>query len=176
MAATTLDRALKAGICVLTVAFATVVAATVRETVVSAGDSAPAFSITTDDGRLVTPSNFGGRLLVLNFWATWCETCLVELPSLNQFAAQMKDSGVVVLAISVDTNEKIYRQFLERARPVFATARDPEADISTRFGTFQFPETYIINDKGKVLEKVVSNRDWMTPQVLSTVRGFLAGT
>ncbi|MEO7144750.1 MAG: TlpA disulfide reductase family protein [Bryobacteraceae bacterium] len=176
MKTSTLDWALKIGIGLLVAAFAGVVVETVRDRVVGAGDTAPKFSITTDSGRTVTQSDFGGRLLVLNFWATWCPPCIEEIPSLDRFAETMKGSGVVVLAVSVDSNEKAYRQFVGRVRPVFLTARDPDAAISSNYGTFQFPETYIIDSKGKVLEKVISNRNWMDSEVLTSVRGMLAGS
>lgn len=172
----TLDRALKAAIGLLVVAVAVVVVQTVRERKVSAGDVAPNFSITTDAGRTVTRSDFGGRLLVLNFWATWCPPCIEELPSLNQFAKTMKDRGVVVLAISADENANAYHRFLQRVPVSFETARDPHADISANYGTFLFPETYIIDTQGRVLEKVVSARNWMDPQVLNSVRSMLAGS
>ncbi|MGH9666928.1 MAG: TlpA family protein disulfide reductase [Bryobacteraceae bacterium] len=172
----TLDRALKAAIGLLIMAFAVIVVQTVRERVVTAGDTAPNFSIKTDTGRTVTRSDFGGRLLVLNFWATWCAPCIEELPSLNQFAKTMKDQGVVVLAISADQDAAVYRRFLQRVPVSFETAWDPHSDISADYGTFQFPETYIIDAQGKVLEKVISNRNWMDPEVVKSVRGMLAGT
>ena|SRR5579872_816684 len=175
MQSNTLDRALKVAICLLLLAFAGVVVETVRDRVVGAGDTAPDFSITTDSGQTVTRSNFGGRLLVLNFWATWCQPCIEEIPSLNQFAQAMKGQGVVVVAVSIDSNEAAYRQFLDRVHVSFLTARDPEANISSSYGTFQVPETYIIDSRGKVLEKVISNRNWMDPEVLNSVRSMLAG-
>ena len=76
------------------------------------GDTAPEFTITTDNGRTVSPPDFGGKLLVLNFWATWCPPCVQEMPSLNQFQKSLADKGVVVLGISVDKDEKAYKAFL----------------------------------------------------------------
>jgi len=67
-----IDKALRLGILVLTVALVAVVASTLRERLVVAGDSAPSFSVTTDTGRKISTSDFGGKILVVNFWATWC--------------------------------------------------------------------------------------------------------
>ncbi len=150
-----------------------VVSGTLEVRIINAGDTAPDFSIVTEQGRAVTRSDFGGKLLVLNFWASWCPPCISELPSLNQFAQEYKNQGVVVLGISIDKNERLYKNFLQQRQVAFATARDPEANISASYGTFQIPETYIIDRNGKVLEKVISDQDWMDPQFLARIKGML---
>jgi len=121
----------------------------------------------------MTPSDFGGKLLVLNFWATWCPPCIEELPSLNAFQQQFAGKGVVVLGISIDKDEKAYHDFLTRARVSFLTARDPEATISHEYGTFKVPETYIIDTKGKVVRKIISNTDWMNERMIQDVTSLL---
>ena len=83
-----LDVALKAGIGVLLAALAFVIVNSLRERITDVGDTAPSFSIVTDQGRRITPTSFGGRLLVLNFWATWCAPCVEEVPSLSAGLAQ----------------------------------------------------------------------------------------
>jgi len=169
----TLDRILIAAMVLLTASLVWVVYPTLDVRVIDAGDTAPNFSIVTESGRTMTRSDFGGKLLVLNFWASWCPPCIEELPSLNQFAQQYKDQGVVVLGISIDKNEHLYETFLKQRQVAFPTARDPEADISASYGTFQIPETYLIDRNGKVLEKVISNKDWMNPQFLARVKSML---
>jgi peroxiredoxin len=155
------------------VAFSWLVADTIRERVVEAGDKAPNFSITSDSGRTFTRSDFGGKLLVLNFWATWCPPCVEELPSLNEFQRMLADKGVVVLGVSVDTNLQAYQNFLRRTKVEFQTARDPEATISARYGTFKYPETYLINRDGKVVQKIVGPRDWTSPDMLDSLKPLL---
>jgi cytochrome c biogenesis protein CcmG, thiol:disulfide interchange protein DsbE len=168
-----IDRILIVAMLLLTAGLIFAVYPTLEVRVINAGDTAPNFSIVTESGRTVTRSDFGGKLLVLNFWATWCETCTVELPSLNEFAREYKDKGVVVLGVSIDKNPQQYQAFLKRRGVAFETGRDPETDISSSYGTFQIPETYLIDRSGKVLEKVVSNQDWMDPQFLSRVKSML---
>jgi len=167
------DYILLGAIALLAVALVWVVVPTLEPRIINAGDTAPEFSITTDSGRVVTRDNFGGKLLVLNFWATWCAPCIEEIPTLDAFQRQFAKQGVVVLGVSIDRNEKIYRRFLDRAQVSFQTARDPEANISASYGTFQVPETYIIDRSGKVIEKVISNQNWMNPEFLAGVRRFL---
>src|ERR1700730_5690159 len=130
------DLVIKTVICLLIGALAVVIASSMRERVIQVGDGAPEFTLTTEQGSRITPSSFGGRVLVLNFWATWCEPCVEELPSLNQFTRQTAGSGVVVVGVSADRNVQLYNQFRQRFHLAFQTARDPEADIAAGFGTY----------------------------------------
>ncbi len=167
-----IDKALRIGILVLTVALVAVLASTLRDRLVVAGDSAPGFEVTTDSGRKIAVDNFGGRVLVVNFWATWCPPCISELPSLNALAAELKGSGVVFLGISVDKDKAAYDKFLKKVKLNFETSRDPEAGISADYGTFKYPETYVISREGKVLEKFINEQPWMAPAIVARLRGY----
>jgi peroxiredoxin len=140
---------------------------------VEAGDKAPSFSITANNGQKLSQRDFGGKLLVLNFWATWCPPCVEEMPSLNQFAQAMAPSGVVVLGVSIDKNERLYREFLQRQQLQFKVARDPEENISSSYGTFKWPETYVIDRQGKVVQKYVGPRNWTDPEIVNSIRALL---
>ena len=167
------DRLLQGGIVVLLIALVGLLYNTMYERVVVVGDSAPSFSITADNGRTITPADFGGKLLLLNFWATWCPTCVEEIPSLDQLQRRLKDRGLVVLAVSVDKDEAAYKDFLNRFRVGFLTARDPERKINTEYGTVQYPETYIIDSKGKVVSKVISATNWTEDKMVNYVQSLL---
>jgi cytochrome c biogenesis protein CcmG/thiol:disulfide interchange protein DsbE len=168
-----LERAIQALIVMLLGVFVYVIFDSFHETVVVVGDSAPDFSITADNGRSITTSNFGGKILVLNFWATWCQPCLQEIPSLDEFQRRFAGSGVVVLGVSVDKDEKAYRDFLTRTRVSFLTARDPDNKINVDYGTLKFPETYIIDAKGKVLRKIINAQDWMSERMIQDMESLL---
>jgi len=167
-----IDKTLRIAVGLLTVALVAVVASTLRDNVVQAGDPAPDFSIQTAAGRSISTGNFGGKILVLNFWATWCPPCISELPSLNQMAAELKGSGVVVLGISVDKEKNAYDGFLKKVKLNFDTAHDPEGEIAFDYGTFKYPETYVIGRDGKVIEKFIADPDWMDPQILARLRSY----
>jgi cytochrome c biogenesis protein CcmG, thiol:disulfide interchange protein DsbE len=152
------DRLLRGAMVLLTVALVYVISTALHERIVVAGDEAPGFSVKADTGQTVSLPNFGGKVLVLNFWASWCPPCVQETPSLSQFAAAYKNKGVVVLGISVDKDEKAYKNFLQRFNPAFLTVR--EDTIHEEFGTYMYPETYIINAEGRVLRKIVEPGDW----------------
>lgn len=133
------------------------------------GDRAPDFSITTDRGKRISPSAFGGSLLVLNFWETSCVPCVKEMPSLSDFARRFRSEHVVVVAVAGDEDRQKYRRFLRDHRIRLETYRDPDRSISKRFGTYMFPETYIIQD-GRIIRKVVGGIDWMSDGITGFVR------
>lgn len=168
-----LDLFLKATIGLMVVALIYVASGTLEQRIVNVGETAPSFSITADNGKTITRSEFGGRLLVLNFWATWCPPCIQEMPSLDAFQEKMRAKGVIVVGVSVDKNDKTYQQFLNRAKVSFVTARDPEANISSSYGTFKYPETYIINADGKVVEKFVGPENWMDDAIIKRIEKLL---
>ena len=168
-----LDKLLLVSILLLAVGLVWVVSGTLEPKITNAGDTAPDFSIVTESGKTITRDNFGGKLLVLNFWASWCGPCIAEAPTLQEFGHELKPEGVVVLGISTDRNEALYRRFIERFGITFQTARDPESDISATYGTFLLPETYLIDRHGKVLEKVISDQNWMDPDFIARVRRML---
>ena len=167
------DRMLYGLVALMAVVLVWVVYGTLEPPVVNAGDKAPNFSVLTDRGRTITLEDFGGKLLVLNFWASWCAPCVQEAPSLNAFQRQFAGKGVVVLGVSIDTNEKQYKRFLDNFHINFDTARDPDATISSRYGTFEIPETYIIDSSGKVVEKIISNKDWTDPEFVAHIQKML---
>lgn len=172
MAKSMMDKALLVGVFLLFGGMAWLIADSIHETVVQPGDKAPDFTITTDQGQRISPRNFGGRALVLNFWASWCEPCVEEAPSLSELQKQTAASGVVVLAVSIDRNEKLYNQFRQRFQPAFQTARDPDANISASYGTFKVPETYIIDRNGRVVQKVIGAKNFMDSDVLDSLRSL----
>jgi peroxiredoxin len=137
------------------------------------GDRAPSFSITTDRGKRIPSDGPAGGLLVLNFWETSCVPCVAELPSLSAFADKYRSKQVVVVAVSGDEDPHKYTQFLCDHRIVVDTYRDPARRISKSFGTFMFPETYIVQD-GRIIRKVVGGIDWMNDDILSFIQKRLA--
>jgi thiol-disulfide isomerase/thioredoxin len=144
------------------------------------GDSAPGFRVKTENGAVMTPTNFGGKVLILNFWASWCAPCVQEIPSLNQIQKMFASQGLVVLGVNVDSKEDLYRNMLRRFQVTFQTVRDPQENINYRYGTYKVPESYIIDRNGKVLQKYAGLPDvngewkvWTDPQIVSYVRSLL---
>ena len=175
-----IDLAIKAATGVLLVALAFVIVYSVQDHVVGVGDSAPGFRVKTENGALMTPTSFGGKVLILNFWASWCAPCVQEIPSLNQIQKMFGSQGLVVLGVNVDSKEELYRNMLQRFQVTFQTVRDPQENINYRYGTYKVPESYIIDRNGKVLQKYAGLPDvngewkvWTDPQIVSYVRSLL---
>ena len=170
----TTDRSLRAALAVAVLVFLGVVAWAVYVPplhVEVAGERAPAFQIVADTGRMVSVPNFGGKLLVLNFWASWCPPCVEETPSLSQFAQDFAGRGVVVLAISVDSSAEAYQRFMQSYKPRFLTVRD--SLIHRSYGTFVYPESYIIDSTGKVRYKIPEGADWSSASLRSFISSML---
>lgn len=168
-----LDRILQGGIALMFVAFVSILYLSLHDNVVKAGDRAPDFSIKTDSGRTVTARDFGGKLLILNFWATWCPPCVDEVPSLEQLQHQLGSKGLVILGVSEDKDPQAYRAFLDRFKVTYLTARDPGVVIKPKYGTVQIPESYIIDQNGKVVEKIVGEANWVSERMLEHVQSLL---
>jgi peroxiredoxin len=168
-----LDRIIQTGILAMLCAFVGVLYLSLHDNVVKAGDRAPEFTIKADNGQTVTAKDFGGKLLILNFWATWCAPCINEVPSLNQLQRALGPDGVVVFGVSEDKDAQAYKDFLAKFGVSFLTVRDPSQSIKQKYGTLQIPETYLINRDGKVVEKVVSDADWSSERMIEHVKSLL---
>ena len=81
--------------------------------------------------------------------------------------------GLVVLGVSVDKDQKAYQDFLARFHVSYLTAMDPDQAINTKYGTVQFPESYLIDTNGKVVEKIVGEANWSSPQMVDDVKSRL---
>ena len=112
--------------------------------------------------------------MLLNFWATWCPPCIEEMPSLVQMQQRMKGRGVTVLAVSVDVDQNQYQRFLSEHNVNLLAVRDAEQKSNTLYGTFKFPETYVIDRNGVVRRKFIGAVDWTEPDVIEYL-GKLSG-
>jgi cytochrome c biogenesis protein CcmG, thiol:disulfide interchange protein DsbE len=128
------------------------------------GSNAPNFTV-QDSDRTVTLSQLHGQVVVLNFWATWCPPCVEEVPSLVEMQRRMKAKGVTVLAVSVDVDENAYRKFMKDHGVNLLTVRDPDQKSSGLYGTFKFPETYVIDRNGVMRRKFIGAVDWTEPEI-----------
>lgn len=128
------------------------------------GTAAPDFTV-KDDARSVSLHDLKGKIVVLNFWATWCPPCVEEMPSLVSLQSKMKDQ-VTVLAVSVDVDEGAYKKFLKDHGVNLLTVRDPDQKSNTLYGTFKYPETYVIDRNGVVRRKFIGPVDWTSPDIV----------
>jgi cytochrome c biogenesis protein CcmG/thiol:disulfide interchange protein DsbE len=128
------------------------------------GSNAPDFTVQDSDHK-ITLSQFRGQVVVLNFWATWCPPCIEETPSLVRMQARLKGKGVVVLAVSIDADDAAYHKFLKDYSVNMVTVRDESKKASSLYGTFGWPETFVIDRNGVVRRKFIGAVDWTSPEV-----------
>ena len=107
-----------------------------------------------------------GRVVVLNFWATWCPPCIDEMPSLERLHQALADRGVSVIAISVDERFSDVPAFVKKFDLTFSVLYDEGKRVSRKYQTFKYPETYILDREGRLKSKVVGPRDWAAPTVI----------
>jgi cytochrome c biogenesis protein CcmG/thiol:disulfide interchange protein DsbE len=130
------------------------------------GSPAPNFTVQDSDHK-ITLSDLRGKVVVLNFWASWCVTCQEETPSLQQLQKRMAGRGVMVLGVSWDEDPDLYHKFLKDHNIDFVTVREGDPKTGNMYGTVKIPETYIIDRKGIVRRKFISSVDWNDPEIIS---------
>ena len=129
---------------------------------------APDFTLADFAGRNVTLSSLRGRAVLVNFWFTKCEPCVVEVPSFEKLAVAEKKRPFTMLAVSVDEDWPTVRSFFHEGTPL-TVLLDADKKVPARYGTDKFPETFVIDKDGKVLYYVVSDRDWSSPAMKACI-------
>ncbi len=128
------------------------------------GNPAPGFTI-TDSQHTVTLEQFRGKPVILNFWATWCPPCIEEMPSLVQLHKELGNK-VTIIAVSEDADEAAYQQFVRDHNVDLLTVRDTRQTTNEAYGTFKFPETFIIDRNGKIVRKFIGATNWTSPDIV----------
>ncbi len=131
------------------------------------GKPAPDFTI-SDSTRTVRLQDYRGRIVLVNFWATWCAPCIEELPSLQALQKQMPQ--IVVLAVSIDDDVDAYHRFLTDHQVSLLSVNDPEQHANQLYGTRQFPETYVVDRNGFIRRKFISAQDWTSPEIVNYLK------
>jgi len=122
--------------------------------------AAPAFKLMDRQHHEVSLASLRGKVVFLNFWASWCGPCREEMPSLAELARTMDPQGTVFLAVSVDDDWPAVEGFLGGEHQPFEVLLDKDKTVSTTYGTNQYPESYVIDPEGKLVYKFTGARDW----------------
>lgn len=118
-------------------------------------------------GKTEHLSDFKGKVVVLNFWASWCPPCVSETPAMNHLQQYIASRNGVVLGGSIDEDPQAYDKFLKDYNVNFPTFRDPSKKISLDYGTSIIPETYIIDRHGKIARKIIGEQQWDSAEMLA---------
>lgn len=138
------------------------------------GQPAKNFQLTID-GKPMHLSDFRGKVVILNFWASWCPPCVQEAPSLNRLQLHIAPRGGTVLGVDPGEQEdqSSYDNFLKTFQIDFPTYLDPTDKIARSYGTTMYPESYIIDRKGLFQRKVIGAQDWSSPEILAYLDSLL---
>ena len=141
---------------------------------VVAGQLAPEFAVEDRAGKVHRLSDFRGRVVLVNFWATWCLPCIEEMPSMESVRKEIDETQLTILALSVDDSWEDVDPFVKASGYGLRIVSDFEEKVAKLYGTEKVPETYILDKRGIVVRKVEGAIDWMHPEVLSFLRKLIA--
>jgi len=127
----------------------------------------------TLDGKPTRLSDLRGNVVLLNFWATWCPPCVDEAPSLNALQRRIAPLGGTVLGVSLDEDQTAYENFLKTYALGFPNYRDPSKRIALAYGTTMYPETYVIDRRGRIDRKIIGPQDWTSPEMTAYLDSVL---
>jgi len=139
-----------------------------------AGAPAPGFELLDLEGNPHRLGDFAGRVVVLNFWATWCPPCVEEMPSLQRLEDELAPAGLSVVAVSVDERYSDIAPFVAEHGVRFLVLHDLGKRVSRQWDIFQFPETWVVGRDGTLRSHIVGARDWAAPESLRVFRELLA--
>jgi len=146
------------------------------QTVNFIGKPAPDFSLTDMQGQRVTLAQFHGKVVILNFWATWCPPCREEMPSMERLSQQFKDQGLVILAVNIEQNGyPAVSSFLKRTPYSFPILLDINAAVQNLYQIYRFPESFLIDRNGNVVDKIIGGRNWMSGSMMKKINFLLNG-
>jgi peroxiredoxin len=135
---------------------------------------APAFTLRALDGRAVQLREFRGKLVLLNFWATWCAPCLHEMPSMERLYQTFKQTEFVLLAVSMDRHgEEVAKPFVDNLQLTFPVLLDRTSEVGRQYGVRGLPSTYLIAPDGLLIGVVIGARDWYRTEAKALIAGLL---
>ncbi|MCI0370768.1 MAG: TlpA family protein disulfide reductase [candidate division NC10 bacterium] len=134
------------------------------------GHAAPDFTAPDVDGRSVRLADYRGkRAVLLNFWATWCVPCRLEMPTMEQAYQDYKARGLEILAVSIDVGHRLVvpatvALFMDELKLTFPALLDPDMEVARRYRVFGIPMTFLIDREGIIRAREPGFRDWTTPE------------
>lgn len=135
--------------------------------------SAPDFTLRDLRGNTVRLQDFRGKVVFLNFWATWCPPCRLEMPTMEELHKEFSDRGLVVLAVNFRESQDDVRSFVKQHGLTFTTLLDEQEMAFGLYRAWSLPTTYLINKNGEVVGKVIGYRDWHSDEAKAFFRQLL---
>ena len=124
-------------------------------------------------GNLQSLSSLKGKVVFLNFWATWCGPCRSEMPSIEVLYNDYKDRGFEVLAVNSGEKESEVLAFMKASKLTFPAALDEDGRVSRNYGIQAIPSTFLIDREGKIILRMIGSIDWNTPKFRAALEKLL---
>ena len=138
------------------------------------GQPAPNFTLPGLDGRPVSLSDYRGKVVLVNIWATWCAPCVAEMPSMERLYQRLKGDSFEILAVSIDTaGVSTVAPFVKKHRLTFPALIDSQGITRIAYKISGVPESFIINRQGLLVKKIVGPLNWSSPEVLKSIRSLI---
>jgi peroxiredoxin len=138
------------------------------------GHLAPDFLLQTLDGREVRLSDYRGHVVFLNFWATWCGPCKIEMPAIEKLYREFRPKGFAVMAVSSDSEgAAVTRPYRDSLGLSFTIAHDPEMFVGRLYGVHSLPITFLVNRQGVITHQIFGARDWDDNEARIGIRQLL---
>ncbi len=135
----------------------------------------PDFSAVGPDGKKVSLRDFRGKIVFLNFWASWCEPCREEMPAMERLYQEFKNKNFVVLAVNVMDRRQDAIDFVKELKLSYPVALDPEGQVGHLYGAWGLPTTYLIGPKGEGLARAWGPAKWYSPAARNLIKELLDG-
>ena len=140
------------------------------------GEVAPDFKLEDTKGNQVSLSGLRGKVVMVNFWATWCPPCIEEMPSMERLNEAMADDDFVLLAINTEKNGRsVVPPFLNKTPYTFPILYDDKGNVQKQYGVYKFPESFIIRKDGTVDQKIIGPLDWSSPKTIAYLKSLSKG-
>jgi peroxiredoxin len=139
------------------------------------GTRAPDFTLPLVEGRTVSLAELRGKVVFVNFWATWCPPCKAEAPSLQRLYQTLQPEGFEIVAISIDSPDALpeVEAFRQEFGLTFPIPLDPQKRAYDAYRVAAVPETFLVDGSGQVLERFVGPQNWDDPRYVRAIRRAL---
>jgi thiol-disulfide isomerase/thioredoxin len=125
------------------------------------------------NGSKVSLADHRGKIVFLNFWATWCPPCRAEMPSMEKLYSKFKDNDFTILAVNLGENEKQVRAFKESYKLNFPILLDADSSLGSIYGAISIPTTYLIDREGYIMGGALGPRDWASREAFDLINSLL---
>ena len=140
----------------------------------SEGKTAPSINVVSMDDQQLALSSLKGKVVLLNFWATWCPPCREEIPSMMKLNSFMAGKPFQMVCVSVDDGgKKAVSDFFKNTGFSLPTYFDPTGQAPKAYGLTGVPETFVIDKNGVIVKKVIGGLDWSSPEVIAYLEGLM---